>query len=86
MLLVSNNWGKRDFVRRFGPEHASPNSGYPEAALAAVLEKHLKQKAVLVADLSSAPELKVQLSQQVEAILFSLMMMKMLRMKRHLSG
>ena len=27
MLLVSNNWGKRDFVRRFGPEHASPNSG-----------------------------------------------------------
>ena len=38
MLLVSNNWGKRDFVRRFGPEHASPNSGYPEAALAAVLD------------------------------------------------
>ena len=38
MLLVSNNWGKRDFVRRFGPEHASPNSGYPEAALAAGLD------------------------------------------------
>lgn len=38
MLLVSNNWGKRDFVRRFGPEHASPNSGYPEASLAAVLD------------------------------------------------
>ncbi len=38
MLLVSGNWGKRDFVRRFGPEHASPNSGYPEAALAAILD------------------------------------------------
>lgn len=37
MLLVSNNWGKRDFVHRFGPQHASPNSGYPEAALAAIL-------------------------------------------------
>lgn len=38
MLLVSNRWDKRDFVRRFGPEHASPNSGYPEAALAAILD------------------------------------------------
>lgn len=37
MLIVSNNWDKRDFVRRFGPAHASPNSGYPEAALAAIL-------------------------------------------------
>ena len=26
------------FVRRYGPEHASPNSGYPEAALAAILD------------------------------------------------
>lgn len=38
MLLVSGNWGKRSFVQRFGPEHASPNSGYPEAALAAILD------------------------------------------------
>lgn len=26
------------FVRRFGRQHASPNSGYPEAALAAILD------------------------------------------------
>ena len=26
------------FVRRFGPEHASPNSGYPESALAGILD------------------------------------------------
>lgn len=38
MLLVSGHWNKRDFVRRFGPAHASPNSGYPEAALAAILD------------------------------------------------
>lgn len=38
MLLVSGQWNKRDFVHRFGPAHASPNSGYPEAALAAILD------------------------------------------------
>lgn len=38
MLLVSGHWNKRDFVHRFGPAHASPNSGYPEAALAAILD------------------------------------------------
>lgn len=38
MLVVSGNWGKLDFVQRFGPAHASPNSGYPEAALAAILD------------------------------------------------
>ena len=38
MLLVSGNWKKRAFVRRFGRAHASPNSGYPEAALAAILD------------------------------------------------
>ena len=38
MLLVSGNWSKREFVQRFGPAHASPNSGYPEAALAAILD------------------------------------------------
>lgn len=37
MLAVSKNWDKRNFVQRYGPEHASPNSGYPEAALAAIL-------------------------------------------------
>ena len=38
MLIVSGNWSKREFVQRFGPAHASPNSGYPEAALAAILD------------------------------------------------
>lgn len=38
MLAVSGHWDKRDFVHRFGPAHASPNSGYPEAALAAILD------------------------------------------------
>lgn len=38
MLLVSRRWHKREFVSRFGPAHASPNSGYPEAALAAILD------------------------------------------------
>lgn len=37
MLLVSGNWSKRDFLKRFGRAHLSPNSGYPEAALAAIL-------------------------------------------------
>lgn len=38
MLLVSGNWHKRDFLKRFGRAHLSPNSGYPEAALAAILD------------------------------------------------
>jgi len=37
MLFVSGNWDKREFVREFGKAHASPNAGYPEAALAAIL-------------------------------------------------
>ena len=36
MLAVSGNLNKMDFVKRFGPAHASPNSGYPESALAAI--------------------------------------------------
>lgn len=38
MLAVSGNLDKMDFVKRFGPAHASPNSGYPESALAAILD------------------------------------------------
>lgn len=38
MLLVSSNWNKRSFLQRFGRAHLSPNSGYPEAALAAILD------------------------------------------------
>lgn len=37
MLIVSGQWNKRFFVQQFGPAHASPNSGYPESALAAIL-------------------------------------------------
>ena len=37
MLAVSGNLNKQGFVKRFGPAHASPNSGYPESALAAIL-------------------------------------------------
>ena len=38
MLLVSGEWRRWDFVRRYGRAHASPNSGYPESALAAILD------------------------------------------------
>lgn len=38
MLFVSGNWSKRDFVFKYGRAHASPNSGYPESALAAILD------------------------------------------------
>lgn len=38
MVTVSGRWGLWRFVRRFGKEHASPNSGYPEAALAGILD------------------------------------------------
>lgn len=38
MLLVSGNIDKWSFVRKYGPAHSSPNSGYPEAALAAILD------------------------------------------------
>jgi adenosylcobinamide-phosphate synthase len=38
MLFVSGHWDRRGFVHRFGPAHESPNAGYPEAALAAILD------------------------------------------------
>lgn len=38
MLAVSGNWAKRDFVLKYGRAHASPNSGYPESALAAIMD------------------------------------------------
>ena len=43
-LLAVSNWPKAKsqkliaFVRRYGRMHASPNSGYPEAALAGILD------------------------------------------------
>ena len=37
MLLSANKLSKTDFVFKNGNKHSSPNSGYPEAALAAIL-------------------------------------------------
>ena len=37
MVIVSGRPGLLKFVLRYGGEHASPNSGYPEAALAGIL-------------------------------------------------
>ncbi len=38
MVLVSGRWQLLRFVAREGGKHASPNSGYPEAALAGILD------------------------------------------------
>ena len=37
MLLISGNLSKTRFVLSNGNNHTSPNSGYPEAALAGIL-------------------------------------------------
>ncbi|MDR1524815.1 MAG: adenosylcobinamide-phosphate synthase CbiB [Tannerella sp.] len=37
MILVSGRWPLFAFVKKYGPRHISPNSGYPEAALAGIL-------------------------------------------------
>lgn len=37
MVLVSGRWSLLKFVAHYGRMHASPNSGYPEAALAGIL-------------------------------------------------
>lgn len=37
MVLVSGRWSLLKFVAYYGRMHASPNSGYPEAALAGIL-------------------------------------------------
>lgn len=37
MIIVSGKWQLFGFVRKYGPKHASPNSGYPEATLAGIL-------------------------------------------------
>lgn len=38
MILLSGKIGLLSFVKRYGRCHASPNSGYPEAALAGILD------------------------------------------------
>ncbi|WP_438425692.1 adenosylcobinamide-phosphate synthase CbiB [Aquimarina macrocephali] len=38
MLLVTGKLHKIPFVAKYGKQHSSPNAGYPEAALAAILD------------------------------------------------
>lgn len=38
MVLISGKWELFTFVKANGSKHASPNSGYPEAALAGILD------------------------------------------------
>ena len=38
MLVVAGRPDRLRFLLRFGPQHASPNSGWPEAALAGILD------------------------------------------------
>ena len=38
MVMVSGRWSLVRFIWRYGNHHASPNSGYPEAALAGILD------------------------------------------------
>lgn len=37
MVAASGRWNLLSFVNKYGRNHASPNSGYPEAALAGIL-------------------------------------------------
>ncbi|MDL2252142.1 adenosylcobinamide-phosphate synthase CbiB [Odoribacter sp. OttesenSCG-928-J03] len=37
MVLVSGRFSAFTFIKKYGNKHASPNSGYPEAALAGIL-------------------------------------------------
>lgn len=38
MLLVTLSWRGCKFVKQYGHQHKSPNAGYPEAALAGILD------------------------------------------------
>jgi adenosylcobinamide-phosphate synthase len=38
VIAGGGRWRLLSFVRRYGRMHASPNSGYPEAALAGILD------------------------------------------------
>lgn len=40
MVIASGRWSLVKFVLKNGRRHASPNSGYPEAALAGILDCH----------------------------------------------
>ncbi len=41
MIMVSASWRACGFVLRYGSAHSSPNAGYPEAALAGILDCRL---------------------------------------------
>lgn len=38
MVLISGKWSLFSFVLKYGNQHASPNSGYPESALAGIMD------------------------------------------------
>ena len=38
MIVVTGRWSLLRFVGKYGSQHLSPNSGYPEAALAGILD------------------------------------------------
>ncbi len=38
MIVVSGKWSIISFVKRYARQHSSPNAGYPEAALAGILD------------------------------------------------
>ena len=38
MIVVAGRWSLLRFVGKYGSQHLSPNSGYPEAALAGILD------------------------------------------------
>jgi adenosylcobinamide-phosphate synthase len=38
MVLVTASWRGANFILRYGRQHKSPNAGYPEAALAGILD------------------------------------------------
>lgn len=49
MVLVSGRWSLLKFVAHYGRMHASPNSGYPEAALAGILNCRLAVRTIILA-------------------------------------
>lgn len=55
MALVSGSWRSIQFMRRYGRSHKSPNSGYPESALAGILDCRFGGPAVYHGQLVEKP-------------------------------